>query len=83
MTATLSSEHAFRFTIIARSLACQDPETGSIFWYNTVTQVSQWECPMDQAAGAAATAAAETGGGAWDGEENEAVSVYHEDDLGI
>ena len=48
-----------------------------------MTQVSQWECPMDQAAGAAATAAAEAGGGAWDGEENEAVSVYHEDDLGI
>lgn len=24
-----------------------DAETDTIFWYNSVTQVSQWECPFD------------------------------------
>ena len=26
----------------------KDPETGSLFWYNSKTQVSQWECPFDE-----------------------------------
>jgi len=24
----------------------KDPDTGGIFWYNAVTQVSQWDCPF-------------------------------------
>ena len=26
----------------------KDPETGSLFWYNSKTQISQWECPFDE-----------------------------------
>ena len=26
----------------------KDPETGGLFWYNSKTQISQWECPFDE-----------------------------------
>lgn len=25
----------------------KDPATGNVFWYNKVTKISQWECPLE------------------------------------
>ena len=51
----------------------KDPDSGSIFWYNTTTHVSQWECPFDDVdfqAGA-------------DSDDDEAVEITDADDLGL
>lgn len=60
----------------------KDPESGAIFWYNSVTQVSQWECPFDnlddEAKDAQGTAGADD-----DYDNEQAVQVGDDDDLGI
>jgi hypothetical protein len=25
----------------------KDPQSGNVFWYNKVTKISQWECPLE------------------------------------
>eukprot|EP00606_Chrysophyceae_sp_TOSAG23-5_P000351 GSChrysophyteH2.ASY1.ANO1.949.1 assembled CDS len=56
----------------------KDPDSGSIFWYNTVTHVSQWECPLDDID---FQAGADNGGA--DSDDDDAVEVMGDDDLGI
>ena len=60
----------------------KDPESGSIFWYNSVTQVSQWECPFDNLDDKAKDAQ-ETVGVDDDDENEQVVQVGDDDDLGI
>lgn len=55
----------------------KDPESGAIFWYNHVTQVSQWECPFDD------TDPEETKEEGEAGDDDEAVEVFNDDELGI
>ena len=52
----------------------EDPASGHVFWYNTVTQVSQWECPF------ALPTPSEHDEGAYD---DAAHKVHNDDDLGI
>jgi ankyrin repeat protein len=70
----------------------KDPDTGNVFWYNTVTAVSQWDCPFDNmelvGGGDSADApdSSNANGGAAandDGSDDEAVEVVGDDDLGI
>lgn len=56
----------------------KDPETGSLFWYNEKTNVSQWECPLDSLV--AATLIKEVEG---EDETSGAIVVADENDLGI
>ena len=52
----------------------EDPASGHVFWYNTVTQVSQWDCHF------ALPTPSEHDEGAYD---DAAHKVHNEDDLGI
>ena len=52
----------------------KDPESGAIFWYNAVTNISQWECPSEAIPGGVSHV------GGWDASAYEAVQVLHEDD---
>jgi hypothetical protein len=59
----------------------KDPDSGALFWYNSTTGVSQWECPYDHPLG-------EDGGGGNegegdDGEHHDAEVCHDTDDLGI
>jgi hypothetical protein len=49
----------------------EDPASGHVFWYNSVTQVSQWECPF------------EIPDSGTDNDYGETVAVVHEDELGL
>ena len=53
----------------------KDPESGAIFWYNSITQVSQWECPFDT--GLEELKAEDNM------EEDDAVEIHDSEDLGI
>ena len=66
----------------------KDPETGSLFWYNSKTQISQWECPFDEIEELKEDPNYdETADRMKQKEENEddddAIEVLDEDDLGI
>ena len=67
----------------------KDPDSGNIFWYNAVTQVSQWECPFDNVevvAGEGQGVPDSSGAGEdakVDDDDEEAVEVVGDDDLGI
>jgi len=73
----------------------KDPDSGSIFWYNHVTQVSQWECPLQnvQMSPGQVSMGAEHGGEDYDynneqhgygyEHEEEVTNVYNDDDLGL
>jgi hypothetical protein len=63
-------------------VAYKDPDSGSVFWYNQRTHVSQWECPLEP--GSDGYIDQEDGGG--DNSDYYAadlVEVHHDDDLGI
>lgn len=62
----------------------EDPSTGQAFWYNAVTQVSQWECPFDadSEAAAAAAAALTASGKSQQSKSNKSGSGVGEDSLG-
>jgi hypothetical protein len=57
----------------------KDPESGCIFWYNTRTNVSQWECPL-QPVNNMSEGHQEEYGHAY---ADELVEVHNDDDLGI
>jgi hypothetical protein len=57
----------------------KDPESGAIFWYNSITQVSQWECPFENLA----DDLKEDGAHHDDDEEQDVVQIGDNDDLGI
>lgn len=72
----------------------KDPESGAIFWYNHVTNVSQWECPFtngavteaEEAEADADAYAYGDGGGTQqygDEGEHEVVEIHDSNDLGI
>ena len=61
----------------------KDPESGNIFWYNTVTQVSQWECPLENVELVSQDAVPTPRKGGGDDDEDEAVEVLNDEDLGI
>jgi len=62
----------------------KDPDSGSIFWYNTVTHVSQWDCPFDDV-----DFTGQKGGdggdedGKHDSDDDDVLEVLDDDDLGI
>ena len=59
----------------------EDPASGHVFWYNTVTQVSQWECPFALPTPSEAEHGEE---GHEEGAYDEAAhKVHNDDDLGI
>ena len=53
----------------------KDPETGSVFWYNIVTKISQWECPVSNPLANTTTNNKD--------DDSEAIVVNNDDDLGI
>lgn len=57
-----------------------DPATGHIFWYNQVTNVSQWECP-DELIPPEITANKQLFTPS--ANDSDVVTVVHEDDLGL
>ena len=60
----------------------EDPASGQVFWYNAVTQISQWECPFEQDYSEVASKSNRSN--LDDSSENAAaITVQHEDDLGI
>ncbi len=61
----------------------KDPDSGSIFWYNSVTHVSQWECPFDDVDFAGPTESTGVTGEKHDSDDDDAQEVLDADDLGI
>ena len=61
----------------------KDPESGNIFWYNAVTQMSQWECPLDNVELVSGDLEPTSQKVVGDDDEDEAVEVLNDDDLGI
>ena len=64
----------------------KDPQTGNIFWYNRVSKISQWECPLETIPPELLLEESHnnnTSPSKYDEDDNHAVAVSHEDDLGI
>jgi hypothetical protein len=76
----------------------KDPQSGNIFWYNKVTGVSQWECPLEtippelllhnnqedgDADGNASVNRSSNNNSPEKDYDYSAVEVGHEDELGI
>jgi hypothetical protein len=57
----------------------QDPETGTIFWYNSETKVSQWECPEESIPPSLRNKQEKID----EDDDHEALTVTGLDDLGI
>jgi hypothetical protein len=55
----------------------KDPETGSVFWYNIVTKVSQWECPINNPNSNINSSSNNKD------DDSDAIVVNNDDDLGI
>ena len=68
--------------------AYKDPETGSVFWHNAKTNVSQWECPGGEGISTVEVDDSSHNNGRKNGrrrgrEEQDVVQVQSDDDLGI
>jgi ankyrin repeat protein len=59
----------------------KDPDSGEIFWYNSVTQVSQWDCPLDNVN--IVDSSPTKGGDDDQDDDDEIIAVHNDDDLGI
>ena len=60
----------------------EDPTSGQVFWYNAVTQISQWDCPFEQDYSELASKSNRSNFDE-NSENAAAITVQHEDDLGI
>jgi hypothetical protein len=58
----------------------KDPDSGCIFWHNTSTNVSQWECPLAPGEGSEHFASSGDDHAAY---ADELVEVHNDEDLGI
>jgi len=59
-----------------------DESSGSVFWYNHVTQVSQWECPAD-CCDSSTSSSSEHKYCSCDDQYHDIVAVHNEDELDI